>query len=244
MGGVEPRRRFLTSCSWLFTLVFSLVPGNGQPTPASDLPGVKGSTETVDSALAELSGQVARLGWQVGDAYVGLRNSGDSAAGGARQSHHPDRKPAESHRRSEHGFQDGTHRGSAKSRKKCLRPGDCCSEIARGSQRSVAAGRGDPHRESPKPAASRRWRGQCLALAVCCGAFLPRLLRSLIHPSCVSVDSCSKPRLSKKTRGKDFRSQARPRAVSTARLAGRPRRRSLLGCQARLFRCAWEPGGR
>ena len=61
MGGVEPRRRFLTSFSWLFTLVFSLVPGNGQPAPASDLPGVKGSTETVDSALAELSGQVARL---------------------------------------------------------------------------------------------------------------------------------------------------------------------------------------
>ena len=61
MGGVEPRRRFLTSCSWLFTLVFSLVPGSGQPTPASDPQGVKDSAVVVDSALAELSGQVARL---------------------------------------------------------------------------------------------------------------------------------------------------------------------------------------
>jgi hypothetical protein len=61
MGGVEPRRRFLTPCLWLFTLVFSLVPGSGQLTPASDLPAVKGSGGTVDSALAELSEQVARL---------------------------------------------------------------------------------------------------------------------------------------------------------------------------------------
>jgi hypothetical protein len=60
-GGVEPRWRFLTSCLWLFTLLFSLVPGSGQLTPASDPPGVKEPAVVVDSALAELSEQVARL---------------------------------------------------------------------------------------------------------------------------------------------------------------------------------------
>jgi len=61
MGGVETRRRFLTPCLWLFTLLFSLVPGSGQPTPASDPQDVKDSAVVVDSALAELSEQVAHL---------------------------------------------------------------------------------------------------------------------------------------------------------------------------------------